>query len=163
MFYLVKWDGGAFSRGVWHWCSCVFPGSENYRSYGGLSKPAASEAAHTTPLWGSVSQISAFTDHEPAGHMTASKILQCEFCSATFASNSELIGHTNSVHLNRHQFVCILCGKGFCQNEHFSDHMNMHNNIKPHQCAQCSAYFTYKTNLRRHVRSGVCKKQRNSS
>ena len=86
------------------------------------------------------------------------QILLCEFCDASFTTLQGLKGHRDRVHLNKAAHVCSICEKGFMSKEHFEDHMNMHNNIKAHQCPNCSSRFTFKTCLRRHIRLGVCNK-----
>lgn len=80
------------------------------------------------------------------------KILVCEFCDASFTSNSGLIRHKNSVHLKKMRHKCHVCGKGFSVREPFEDHINMHNNIKAHKCPLCPSVFTYKTSLYHHFR-----------
>jgi hypothetical protein len=52
--------------------------------------------------------------------------------------------------------TCSICGRSFFNKERFEDHMNMHNNIKAHECRCCRTKFTYKRNLLTHVRLGVC-------
>lgn len=80
----------------------------------------------------------------------------CEICAAAFKSAAHLKGHINTVHLKRYRFFCESCGKGFAVREHCQDHMNMHKNLKPHQCPRCLKCFTYKTHLRRHLRVNIC-------
>ena len=86
------------------------------------------------------------------------QILLCEFCNASFTTMQGLKGHRDRVHLNKAAQVCSICEKGFTSKEHFEDHMNMHNNVKAHQCPNCSSWFTFKACLRRHIRQGVCNK-----
>lgn len=86
------------------------------------------------------------------------QILSCEFCSASFATQQGLKRHRDKVHLNKPAYVCSICERGFMSKEHFDDHVNMHNNVKAHQCPNCSSWFTFKTCLRRHIRQGVCNK-----
>lgn len=92
-----------------------------------------------------------------------SRMFVCEMCSATFGKASARKSHVNSVHLKMYRFFCDVCSKGFAVKEHCIDHMNMHNNIKAHQCSNCSRSFTFKTHLRRHLRFGVCNKNKLSS
>ena len=87
---------------------------------------------------------------------TYSKILLCEFCDATFASAGGLREHTDRIHLKKYPFLCDLCEKGFSRKEGYNDHMNKHMNIKAHKCPTCSSCFSFETNLRRHLRRGVC-------
>ncbi|XP_076465026.1 uncharacterized protein LOC143296877 isoform X7 [Babylonia areolata] len=103
--------------------------------------------------------LALFQDPLSVSKMQNKQFLICEFCDATFSSNSGLRMHTNDVHFHRAPFICGLCGKGFQMKQLYNDHMNKHNNLKCHRCPQCKASFTYKTSLQRHMRWGVCKKQ----
>ena len=91
-----------------------------------------------------------------SAHKIYSKILLCEFCDATFASPGGLREHTDRIHLKKYPFLCDLCGKGFARKEGYNDHMNKHKNIKAHKCPTCLSSFSFETNLRRHLRRGVC-------
>lgn len=92
-----------------------------------------------------------------------SRVFVCEMCPSAFGKASALKSHINSVHLKMYRFFCDVCSKGFAVKEHCIDHTNMHNNIKAHQCPNCSRSFTFKTHLRRHLRFGVCNKYKLSS
>lgn len=90
---------------------------------------------------------------------THSKILPCKYCDATFFSYSGLRKHTKSIHLQEYPFNCEVCGKGFFGCERLGDHMNMHQNIKTHECPICYRMFTFKSLLRQHISRGTCHKK----
>ena len=144
----------------------LLPGLEIDGAYRGHSNPVPHG---TLPRWGPLTQPRfpvATSSNQPMsvtsqvlreGH-SVDRVMQCRYCDATFTAHLDLLGHTNSVHLNRQQFVCSLCGKGFAQKQFYQDHINMHNQVKAHSCQHCSVSFTYKRNLWRHLRYGVCRK-----
>ena len=162
----------------------MFPGTS--LTYPTLSEAAAVHAVANNICWSSVSMsphqsvasfygdsasfsstpaFSATKCHQTDGSLTPclpsvdkSKTVVCVLCNATFASAGVLKVHTNCVHLKNYPYTCGVCRikKGFTTKERFTDHMNMHNNIKVHQCPKCSRLFTFKANLRKHLRDRTC-------
>ncbi|XP_076460627.1 uncharacterized protein LOC143293555 isoform X20 [Babylonia areolata] len=121
--------------------------SANYRHSSGRRVPLQSGISYGTP-------------HKPNNRFSAQrnlssalKHLRCEYCNASFASNSGLNRHKNLLHLNKLPYSCLVCGQGFTEKDHFEGHMNSHNNIKAYKCPHCSHEFTYKASLRNHVRA----------
>lgn len=99
-----------------------------------------------------------------SAQITTSKIvLRCGFCDATFITSEGLKKHTNSIHFKMYPFCCEICGKGMFANERYTDHMNMHKNIKAHKCPNCSKRFVFKSDVTRHLRNGVCTKHASST
>ncbi|XP_076460636.1 uncharacterized protein LOC143293558 isoform X3 [Babylonia areolata] len=85
--------------------------------------------------------------------------LHCPVCSQKFNSTWERSQHKcSSLLMKNGQHICNICGKGITRKEDFEDHLNKHRNIKAHACPYCTQPFTYKNNLRQHIRSGVCQK-----
>ncbi|XP_076465076.1 uncharacterized protein LOC143296877 isoform X12 [Babylonia areolata] len=75
----------------------------------------------------------------------------------TAPPSNSLLGHPpSSLTQSKHSRICPICGKGFDRREYFEDHINMHNNIRAHQCPHCHHSFLYKNNLRQHIRDGIC-------
>ncbi|KAL8567890.1 hypothetical protein ACOMHN_059012 [Nucella lapillus] len=93
-----------------------------------------------------------FVRRGPKPTSTASRVLLCEFCDASFLSMTGLKQHKDLVHLNRPAHMCPLCRKGFASKDHFMGHMNMHRNIKSHQCPLCPRKFSHKSSLRNHMK-----------
>ncbi|KAL8567902.1 hypothetical protein ACOMHN_059024 [Nucella lapillus] len=116
-----------------------------YKTGSSHSAPPPLLSQSGAPAWGS------HTSPAPT-HRNPVKFLLCEYCNASFASASGLDRHKKLLHLHKLPHMCLVCGKGFTERDHFEGHMNRHNNIKAHQCPQCSRQFTYKTSLRRHMR-----------
>ena len=95
----------------------------------------------------------------PSSPTIPSKIvLRCGFCDAEFITSEGLKKHTNSIHFKMYPFCCEICGKGMFASERYTDHMNMHKNIKAHKCPNCSKRFVFKSDVTRHLRNGVCTK-----
>ena len=97
--------------------------------------------------------VLAATSAPNAGIGQPKALYLCEYCDTSFTFESSLNRHRNSVHLNRNLHVCGICGKCITRKENFEDHMNMHNNIRPHKCPQCGIGFSFKNKLRHHVRT----------
>ncbi|XP_076460637.1 uncharacterized protein LOC143293558 isoform X4 [Babylonia areolata] len=82
------------------------------------------------------------------------KVFCCVYCPATFLTNSGLWKHKNSIHFKKKEtHVCEFCGKGFLDKTHYEDHMNMHLNIRKHQCLHCPQRFTHRSSLKLHMKS----------
>lgn len=60
--------------------------------------------------------------------------------------------------LSKYLYTCHTCGKEFNRKYRFMDHVNAHNKIKAHTCPKCSKHFTFTSDVRRHLRNGVCTK-----
>ncbi|KAL8604930.1 hypothetical protein ACOMHN_028558 [Nucella lapillus] len=82
----------------------------------------------------------------------------CAVCALPLGSEWERCRHKCAVVMKNGQHVCNICGRGITRKEDFEDHLNKHRNIKAHACPYCAQPFTYKNNLRQHIRSAVCQK-----
>jgi len=51
------------------------------------------------------------------------------------------------------KYKCDVCGKGFAEKQHFSDHANIHSGEKPYKCKYCSATFASRGNHGMHERT----------
>ena len=51
------------------------------------------------------------------------------------------------------KYKCDVCGKGFAQKQHLSDHKNIHTGEKPYKCKFCSNCFASKGNHGMHERT----------
>ncbi|XP_052750032.1 zinc finger protein 37 homolog [Galleria mellonella] len=103
---------------------------------------------------------------------------QCTICNMSYSTSTLLDMHMKR-HLNIKQYICQYCGKEFlrinsmrrhvqvchaglriqcpiCKKNlkgHLSEHMRVHENKRPHECAQCGQRFTQSTQLNVHLRS----------
>ena len=95
---------------------------------------------------------------QPVAAQKKRKICLCNFCGASFSSNSGLYEHVNYRHLKKYPYTCPACRRGIGRKENYMDHVNWHSGIKAHKCPNCSSVFSFKTCLRKHLRVGVCNK-----
>ena len=87
-------------------------------------------------------------------------LFKCKFCNINCSAIDELKSHVDVVHLQgKYPFFCIFCYKSMHNRRRYNDHMNMHNNVKAHTCPYCAKRFTFKSDVTRHLRNQVCKKQ----
>ena len=59
-------------------------------------------------------------------------------------------------------YSCPVCDKEFKKKYRYVDHVNGHNKIKAHTCPKCSRCFTFASDVKRHLRNGVCTKHMSS-
>ena len=141
------------------WMPCVIPGSPwSYRQVPlRQAHPPSILRTHlqSSPHWQGAA---------PCTDVNGMNRQGCHFCPLTFASVRELNLHNRHAHsVKKSQHMCTICGKGITRKDDFEDHMNRHRNIKAHSCPHCAQKFTFKNNLRHHMRSGVCSKYKNVS
>ncbi|KAK3588686.1 hypothetical protein CHS0354_028896 [Potamilus streckersoni] len=80
---------------------------------------------------------------------------QCSLCNNVYKTSSGLREHAMFHTPNNsgtRQFKCSEdgCGKVFTRRNHLLDHLNMHLQVKPFQCAGCNKSFFTRYSLRRH-------------
>ncbi|XP_076460629.1 uncharacterized protein LOC143293555 isoform X21 [Babylonia areolata] len=91
-----------------------------------------------------------------------SKFHECPRCLSKFVSAPELNQHVCDL-TKRAQHICSICGKGITRKDDYEDHVNRHRNIRAHECPHCALRFTFKNNLRKHMRTGVCHRNKTVS
>ncbi|KAL8613316.1 hypothetical protein ACOMHN_052556 [Nucella lapillus] len=137
--------------------ACLLPGSFNHKAY------AQVLAQHSALSPGALSAQRLSALRQGAGVSYAgvrrSKFHECPHCHSKFMSSQELSGHVCDF-TKRAQHICSICGKGITRKDDYEDHMNRHRNIRAHECPHCALRFTFKNNLRKHMRTGVCHRNR---
>ena len=78
--------------------------------------------------------------------------------SLAYSTPAEIATYMSIAYPKQFPINCMLCGKLIFSPGRYRDHMNMHNNIKVHKCPYCSKHFTFKSDVQRHIRNGVCTK-----
>ena len=82
------------------------------------------------------------------------KPFKCTVCSASFARNSHLTQHIESVHEGKKPFKCKICDAGFTAKQSLKWHISsIHEGNKSFKCSFCKANFSLKCNLDRHIAS----------
>ena len=141
------------------WMPCVIPGSQWRYPEVPLRQARSTSESRTLRQSSSLGQGAA-----DRADINGMNLQCCPFCPLAFTSVRELNQHKSRAHLvKKSQHICTICGKGITRKDDFEDHMNRHRNIKAHTCPHCAQQFTFKNNLRHHMRSGVCSKYRNMS
>ncbi|KAK7574099.1 hypothetical protein V9T40_011290 [Parthenolecanium corni] len=74
----------------------------------------------------------------------------CEICGKAFVRKDSLQKHLNCLHRNQKAFVCRICNASF--KGHLRQHLRIHLQEKPYQCAVCGAKFVQKSQLTVHQR-----------
>ena len=54
---------------------------------------------------------------------------------------------------NKNRFRCEICDKGFFNVAHLKRHLDVHENIRPHECRFCDAKFKRKEHLGTHLKT----------
>jgi len=81
-----------------------------------------------------------------------SKPWQCQYCTKTFATTSDLKQHLSSHGMGKiHK--CEDCGREFTNRDSAILHRKQHNNERTHFCPECSKGFFKASCLQRHMRS----------
>ena len=83
----------------------------------------------------------------------AKHTLTCEYPGCTYSglSKTHLKRHYDRVHLQKRNYKCSLCPKGFFDRKILEEHTNgVHLNVKPFQCDMCEFASAYSTKLAEH-------------
>ena len=84
-----------------------------------------------------------------------SAAVECSICKLRFKRKSSLGKHMRTLHPLECKglFPCEYksCTALFESESELSDHLNVHNCLKPHICKHCGKMFALKTSLQRHV------------
>lgn len=83
-------------------------------------------------------------------HNTQGGSYECRFCQKSFATESRLKRHGDTVHSSERRFFCNICRTGFTRHEHLKRHVLCHYNERPHKCSLCTKSFARKEYLKRH-------------
>ncbi|GJQ79042.1 hypothetical protein Trydic_g201 [Trypoxylus dichotomus] len=78
------------------------------------------------------------------------ELFQCPLCSYTTSRSSSMLIHINTIHLQKYQYYCQFCGKGFHDSLTFKEHENNHLGAQPIVCVVCQKEFRYTKNLMVH-------------
>ena len=81
--------------------------------------------------------------------------LQCDHCTGTFGSRSELTRHVESVH-HKERFECPNCDMTFSRRDNYEVHRVKAHDKAPETCDTCGMKFKTYSNLVRHIEKANC-------
>ena len=80
---------------------------------------------------------------------------ECPLCGKDFKCHQYLNDHINEIHGNRSgkEFVCTWpnCDKSFIRKRELKQHLDVHNDVRPHSCQICFKKFRAKSHLKVHM------------
>ncbi|CAH2062285.1 unnamed protein product, partial [Iphiclides podalirius] len=92
--------------------------------------------------------------HDLVKHLrihTGVKMYQCEYCTASYHTSSNLTCHIRRYHERVRRFSCPLCDRGFYDRTKLNRHLDSHNDIKRFECDVCHACFTRRCYWKKHM------------
>lgn len=82
---------------------------------------------------------------------TGVKMYQCEYCTASYYTSSNLTGHIRRNHMKQRPFQCHLCRMTFFDRTKLNRHVDSHNEIKRFECEVCHSCFTRRCYWKKHL------------
>ncbi|CAB3261201.1 unnamed protein product [Arctia plantaginis] len=82
---------------------------------------------------------------------TGIKMYQCEYCTASYYTSSNLTMHTRRNHMKQRPFECSICRRTFFDRTKLNRHIDTHNDIKRFECEVCHACFTRRCYWKKHL------------
>ncbi|XP_059173377.1 zinc finger protein 37-like isoform X2 [Physella acuta] len=84
---------------------------------------------------------------------SSGKIFVCPKCSKKYSCETYLTYHISTIHTNRKFYDCHTCGKNFSFKHNLKTHMRLHSPLKLFCCEVCGQGFNYKASLQSHLKS----------
>ncbi|CAK1587612.1 unnamed protein product [Parnassius mnemosyne] len=82
---------------------------------------------------------------------TGVKMYQCEYCTASYYTSSNLTCHIRRYHEKERRYHCELCDRSFYDRTKLNRHLDSHNEIKRFECDVCHACFTRRCYWKKHL------------
>ncbi|CAH0698523.1 unnamed protein product [Spodoptera exigua] len=79
------------------------------------------------------------------------KLYQCEYCSTSYHTSSNLTSHIRRQHMNERLYNCNLCRRTFFEKTKLNRHLDSHFEIKRFECDVCHACFTRRCYWKKHL------------
>nr|XP_054773561.1 zinc finger protein Xfin-like [Lytechinus pictus] len=89
-----------------------------------------------------------------SGEDSAEESYQCQNCSETFSTQSDLTSHMIK-HDGDHAFVCIYCSRSFPEQALLEEHLKVHEaegSPESYQCSECDQFFMRQSDLTKHMK-----------
>ncbi|CAL8129166.1 unnamed protein product [Orchesella dallaii] len=91
--------------------------------------------------------------HHSKLHLQSRPSFSCPKCQKTFPCKYYLNRHIQRVHMKIRRHQCGIRGNNYFSKKERDSHMVSHLNEKPHKCPICGKRFSYRSPLRRHIKS----------
>ncbi|KAJ8703960.1 hypothetical protein PYW07_013254 [Mythimna separata] len=82
---------------------------------------------------------------------TGLKMYQCEYCTASYYTSSNLTSHIRRLHMNEKPHDCNICHRTFFDRTKLNRHLDSHLEIKRFECDVCHACFTRRCYWKKHL------------
>uniref|UniRef100_A0A2A4J4I0 ZAD domain-containing protein n=1 Tax=Heliothis virescens TaxID=7102 RepID=A0A2A4J4I0_HELVI len=82
---------------------------------------------------------------------TGLKMYQCEYCTASYYTSSNLTSHIRRLHMNEKTHDCNICRRTFFDRTKLNRHLDSHLEIKRFECDVCHACFTRRCYWKKHL------------
>ncbi|XP_048485680.1 zinc finger protein 431 [Plutella xylostella] len=82
---------------------------------------------------------------------TGIKQYQCEFCTNSYFTSSNLTSHIRRSHHSLKNHRCHICGHRFFENAKLQRHLDSHNDIKRYACDVCHSLFSRRYYWKKHL------------
>uniref|UniRef100_A0A2H1W2Z4 SFRICE_007748 n=1 Tax=Spodoptera frugiperda TaxID=7108 RepID=A0A2H1W2Z4_SPOFR len=79
------------------------------------------------------------------------KLYQCEFCSTSYYTSSNLTSHIRRLHMKERLYSCSMCKRNFFDKTKLNRHLDSHFDIKRFECNVCHASFTRRCYWKKHL------------
>ncbi|XP_053623366.1 zinc finger protein 468-like [Plodia interpunctella] len=92
--------------------------------------------------------------HDLAKHVlihTGNKRYQCEYCTASYYTSSNLSSHIRRFHEKIKRYPCALCDMRFYDTTKLNRHLDSHNDVKRFECEVCHSCFTRRCYWKKHL------------
>ncbi|XP_026744239.1 zinc finger protein 22-like isoform X2 [Trichoplusia ni] len=82
---------------------------------------------------------------------TGHKMYQCEYCTASYYTSSNLRSHIRRNHMHQRPHECNICRRTFFDRTKLNRHVDSHLEIKRFECEVCHACFTRRCYWKKHL------------
>lgn len=77
----------------------------------------------------------------------------CDLCPVKVKQKNEMRIHMNTIHLQRKDYKCHICGKSYGRDKTLRQHLTYHANVKKISCELCNFKAITKAKIQRHMKT----------